>query len=205
MCQCLHTSPVNPPAPKDLPSTCAPLQAGPVDPLLDPVWGHSKYRCRAGQNHKHSLFVCTPFICTVHRVCTEFVQGDYCTYVGLARTVYIHRIWPHIRWYPCHRSIYTSDTIYGCWPTLYIRTDIYGVRLSHMLLTVWRIRAVAVRCTVRCTVIRYGTVRTFFAVFLKIGTVYTVRYGTVNGTVPSWHCQCKNGLRMASPPQNLPF
>jgi len=66
-------------------------------------------------------------------------------------------------------------------------------------------RAVAVRCTVRCTVIRYGSVRAFFTVCLKIGTVYTVRYGTVNGTVPSWHCQCKNGLRMASPSQNLPF
>jgi len=23
--------------------------------------------------------------------------------------------------------------------------------------------------------------------------------------MPSWHCQCKNGLRKASPPQNLPF
>ena len=44
-------------------------------------------------------------------------------------------------------------------------------------------RAVAVRCTVRCTVIRYGTVRTIFSVFLKIGTVYTVRYNTVYGTV----------------------
>ena len=27
----------------------------------------------------------------------------------------------------------------------------------------------------------------------------------MNGTVPSWHCQCKNGLRKASPLQNLPF
>jgi hypothetical protein len=49
------------------------------------------------------------------------------------------------------------------------------------------IRAVAVRCTV----IRYGTVRTVFTVFLKIGTVYTVRYGTVYGTVrffTGWLC-----------------
>jgi hypothetical protein len=27
----------------------------------------------------------------------------------------------------------------------------------------------------------------------------------VYGTVPSWHCQCKNGFRKASAPQNLPF
>ena len=40
-------------------------------------------------------------------------------------------------------------------------------------------RAVAVRCTVRCTVLWYGTVRTFFTKFLKIDTVYTVRYGMV--------------------------
>jgi len=40
-------------------------------------------------------------------------------------------------------------------------------------------RAVAVRCTV----IRYGTVRTVYHIFDKIGTVYTVRYDTVYGTV----------------------
>jgi len=33
----------------------------------------------------------------------------------------------------------------------------------------------------------------------------TVKYGTVYGTVPCWHCQCIYGLRKVSPPQNLPF
>jgi len=39
-------------------------------------------------------------------------------------------------------------------------------------------KAVAVRCTVR-----YGMVRTVFTACLKIGTVFTVRYGMVYGTV----------------------
>jgi len=30
-------------------------------------------------------------------------------------------------------------------------------------------------------------------------------YCTMYGTVPSWHCRCKNGLRKASLPQSLPF
>ena len=68
-----------------------------------------------------------------------------------------------------------------------------------------------------CRVVRYGTmtvctVRTVLVelrrttvIVTPYFTVITVKYGTVYGTVPSWHCQCKNGLRMASPPQNLPF
>jgi hypothetical protein len=32
-----------------------------------------------------------------------------------------------------------------------------------------------------------------------------VNYGTVYGTVPSWPCQCKNSLTMASPPQTSHF
>ena len=55
-------------------------------------------------------------------------------------------------------------------------------------------RAVVVQCIVRCTVIRYGTVRTFFTVFLKIGTVYMVRYGTVYSTI-RFFC----GLAVQSP------
>ena len=43
-------------------------------------------------------------------------------YIGLARTVYIHRIWPYIWWFPCHK--YRIYTVYiWFWPTLYI----YGV------------------------------------------------------------------------------
>jgi len=43
-----------------------------------------------------------------------------CIYVGLARVVYIHRIWPYIWWFPCQK--YRIHTVYiWSWPTLYIR------------------------------------------------------------------------------------
>jgi hypothetical protein len=39
--------------------------------------------------------------------------------VGLARTVYIHRIWPYIWWFPCQK--YRIHTVYiWFWPTLCI-------------------------------------------------------------------------------------
>ena len=39
------------------------------------------------------------------------------TQVGLARTVYIHRIWLYIWWFPCQK--YCIYTVYICfWPTL---------------------------------------------------------------------------------------
>jgi len=39
--------------------------------------------------------------------------------VGLARTVYIHRIWPYIWWFPCQK--YRICTVYiWFWPTLFI-------------------------------------------------------------------------------------
>jgi len=38
-------------------------------------------------------------------------------HIGLARTVYIHRIWPCIRWFPCQK--YRIYTVYvWLWPTL---------------------------------------------------------------------------------------
>jgi hypothetical protein len=43
------------------------------------------------------------------------------TYIGLARTVYIHRIWPYIWWIPC--QIYRIHTVYiWFWPTPHIQT-----------------------------------------------------------------------------------
>ena len=36
------------------------------------------------------------------------------------------------------------------------------------------------------------------------GNLPMATYCTVYGTVPSWHYQCKNGLRKASPPHFLP-
>ena len=68
-----------------------------------------------------------------------------------------------------------------------------------------------------CRVVRYGTITvcTVRTVLVKLRrttvfvtpyfTVITVVYGTVYGTVPSWHCQCKNGLRKASLPQTPPI
>ena len=67
-------------------------------------------------------------------------------------------------------------------------------------------------CMVRYGTILVCTIRTVLVVIRRTTvivtpyfTVITVQYGTVYGTVPCWHCQCKNGLRKASPPQNLPF
>jgi hypothetical protein len=41
------------------------------------------------------------------------------TFVGLARTIYIHRIWPYIWWFPCQN--YRMYTVYiWLWPTLHI-------------------------------------------------------------------------------------
>ena len=68
-----------------------------------------------------------------------------------------------------------------------------------------------------CRVVRYGTITvcTVRTVLVKLRrttvivtpyfTVIMVKYGTVYSTVPSWHCQCKNGLRKASPPQTPPI
>ena len=57
--------------------------------------------------------------------------------------------------------------------------------------------------------VRYGPSfwkrRHIFVFWPPYFIVQTVKYGMVYGTVPSWHCQCNFGLRMASPPQHLPF
>jgi len=43
----------------------------------------------------------------------------YASYIGLASTVYIHRIWPYIWWFPCWKyRIYTVHIWF--WPTLII-------------------------------------------------------------------------------------
>ena len=66
-------------------------------------------------------------------------------------------------------------------------------------------------CMVRYGTILVCTIRTVLVVIRRTTvivtpyfTVITVQYGTVYGTVPCWHCQCKNGLRKASPPHFLP-
>ena len=53
----------------------------------------------------------------------------FTTFIGLARTVYIHRIWPYIWWFPCQN--YRLYTVYvWFWPTLDI---------SHAFITVFTI------------------------------------------------------------------
>jgi len=57
-------------------------------------------------------------------------------YVGLARTVYIHRIWPYIWWCPCQK--YRIYTVYiWFWPTLVIRSFECNTVNFHQLLKCW--------------------------------------------------------------------
>jgi len=64
---------------------------------------------------------------------TVLWQGNHQIYVGLARTVYMHRIWPYIWWFPCQKHrIYTVYVWF--WPTLNI-LGIYGhVWCAHLVL-----------------------------------------------------------------------
>ena len=104
----------------------------------------------------------------------------------------------------CHEDIFTQYELCNHKHTLHVKWVCY----IGLAITIY-IQA--------CRVVRYGTVTvcTVRTVLVKLRrttvivtphfTVITVKYGTVYGTVLSWHCQCKNGLRMASSPQNLPF
>ena len=52
-------------------------------------------------------------------ICTRLRKGYIAIYVGLARTICIHRIWPYTWWFPCQK--YRIYTVYiWSWPTLYI-------------------------------------------------------------------------------------
>jgi hypothetical protein len=63
-----------------------------------PKYGVSWCMCRVGQNH---------------------------IFIGLARTVYIHRIWQYLWWFPCQKyRIYTAYIWF--WPTLHINMYING-------------------------------------------------------------------------------
>ena len=52
-------------------------------------------------------------------------------------------------------------------------------------------RAVPLRFTVRCTVIRYGTEIRRTTVFIRFWTIYTVKYGTAYGTVQTLKASVK--------------
>ena len=57
-------------------------------------------------------------ICLYESITFVWVVSN-CLFVGLARTVYIHRIWPYIWWIPCQK--YRIHTVYiWFWPTLFV-------------------------------------------------------------------------------------
>jgi hypothetical protein len=74
---------------------------------------------------------------------------NYASCVGLARTVYIHRIWPYVWWFPCQK--YRVYTVYiWFWPTLLscnackcalpLSTSysmIYRLKFSIIIATLW--------------------------------------------------------------------
>ena len=74
-----------------------------------------------------SLLIVTSFLGLTR---TMYTYGVHCIYVKLARTVYIHRIWPYIWRFPCQK--YCICTVYiGFWPTLYIRSLWQGIHQTH--------------------------------------------------------------------------
>ena len=68
-----------------------------------------------------SLFPFQGFFCRCHKSNTTPIIIAIFTCVGLARTVYIHRIWPYFWWFSCQK--YRIYTVYlWFWLTLYIRS-----------------------------------------------------------------------------------
>jgi len=76
-----------------------------------------------------TVHYCWPEPC-VYGVYTVFLAGKL-LYIGLARTVYILRIWPYIWWFPCQNTVYTLY-IYGSGQP-YVCT----VFLAGILLYIW--------------------------------------------------------------------
>jgi hypothetical protein len=61
------------------------------------------------------------------------VSSFITSYIGLARTVYIHRIWPYIWWFPCQK--YRIHTVYiWLWPALFIHTGMTCLSQTYVLL-----------------------------------------------------------------------
>ena len=56
-------------------------------------------------------------------------------------------------------------------------------------------------CTVQTALAKIRRTTVIVTPFIEI----TVEYGTVYGTVPCWHWQCKNGLRMPLHPKTSHF
>jgi len=101
---------------------------------------------RVGQNHIYTVYI-RYFWQRNHRIyghirCIHTVlanpkhslshQSGYGVCVGLARTVYIHRIWPYIWWFSCQNyRIYTVYIWY--WPTLGIWGHPNAIGPDHLV------------------------------------------------------------------------
>jgi len=95
----------------------------------------------------HSNCVLTHYVMTHHAAChhiTALIPESqqlcldsvcYDTLLGLARTVYIDRIWPCIWWFSCKKYRIYTVYIYGSGPTLHIMLLVITSRHSHSWVT----------------------------------------------------------------------
>ena len=77
-----------------------------------------------------SRFVLAPAVKAWHF--SHLIRLSCCSIeLGLARTVYIHRIWPYIWWFPC--QIYRIYTVFiWFWPTLdWVCLPLIAAQLGH--------------------------------------------------------------------------
>jgi hypothetical protein len=79
-----------------------------------------------------------------------FYAFIYMTFLRLARTVYMHRIWPYIQWFPCQK--YRIYTVYiWFWPTLEILYLPSDKECSVIQAASTRHCSSQVSCEYRCT------------------------------------------------------
>jgi len=95
----------------------------------------------------HSNYALTHYVMTHHAAChhiTALIPESqqlcldsvcYDTLLGLARTVYIDRIWPCIWWFSCKKYRIYTVYIYGSGPTLHIMLLVITSRHSHSWVT----------------------------------------------------------------------
>jgi len=75
------------------------------------------------------VYICAGLQLCIHSVCMHMCNMQLCSsaymlyvlciYVGLARTIYMHHIWPYIWWFPCQKHRICTVCI-EFWPTLHI-------------------------------------------------------------------------------------
>ena len=85
---------------------------------------HVRNICRVGQNRMYvpNMYrIHVPNICRVgqNRMCVP----NMTVYLRLAKTIYLHRVWPYIWWFPCQKN--RRYTVYiWFWPILHIFGDL---------------------------------------------------------------------------------